>query len=61
MIKLLNILKDNLSRQVAKDIERSSMQKDLLDYKQKVIQEMEENNRKKIKKVLDTLKYRYRK
>ena len=56
MIKLPNILKDNLSHQVAKDIQRSSMQKDLLVYKQKVIQEMEENNRKKIKKVLDTLK-----
>ena len=51
---------DSLSRQVAKDIGRSSMQKDLLDFKQKVIQEMEEHNRKKIKKVLDTLKKRNR-
>ena len=56
MIKLPNILKDNLSRQVAKYIERSSMQKDLLDYKQKVIHEMEELNRKKIEKVLDIIK-----
>ena len=44
---------DSLSRQVEKDIERSSLQKDLLDYKQKVIQEMEEHNRKKMEKVLD--------
>ena len=56
MIKPSNILTDNLSRQVAKDIERSSMQKDLLVYKQKVIQEMEEHNRKKIEKVLDFIK-----
>ena len=56
MIKLLNILTDNLSHQVAKDIERSSMQKNLQDFKQKVIQEMEEHNRKKIEKVLDFIK-----
>ena len=56
MIKLPNILTDNLSRQVAKDIERSSMQKDLLDFKQKVFKEMEELNRKKIEKVLDFIK-----
>ena len=56
MIKLPNILTDSLSRQVAKDIERSSMQKDLLDYKQKVFREMEEHNRKKIEKVLDFIK-----
>ena len=56
MIKLPNTLTDNLSRQVAKDIQRSSMQKDLLDYKQKVIQEMEEHNRKKIEKVLGLIK-----
>ena len=56
MIKLPNILTDSLSRQVAKDIERSSMQKGLLVYKEKVIQEMEEHNRKKIEKVLDILR-----
>ena len=56
MIKLLNMWTDNLSRQIAKDIERSSMQKNYLDFKQKVIQEMEEHNKKKIEKVLDILK-----
>ena len=47
---------DNLSRQVAKDIKWSSMQKGLFVYKEKVIQEMEELNRKKIEKVLDIIK-----
>ena len=56
MIKLPNILTDNLSHQVAKDVEKSLMQRNLLVYKEKVIQEMEEHNKKKIEKVLDTLK-----
>ena len=56
MIKLSNILTDNLSRQVAKDIERSTMQKNLLYYKENVIQKMEESNKKKIEKVLDFIK-----
>ena len=56
MIKPSNILTDSLSRKVEKDLGRSSMQKDLLDYKQKVIQEMEEHNKKKIEKVLDLIK-----
>ena len=56
MIKPSNILTDSLSRKVAKDIERSSMQKDLLDYKQKVLKEMEKLNKNKIEKVLDFIK-----
>ena len=56
MIKLTNILTDNLSRQVAKDIQRSSIQKNLFDFKQKVFKEMEEHSRKKIERVLDFIK-----
>ena len=56
MIKPSNILTDNLSHQVAKDVERSTMQKDLLDYKQKVFKEIEEHNRKKIDQVNDFIK-----
>ena len=44
--------KDNLSCQVAKNIDKSSMQKKLLIDKEKWFKEMEENNRNKIEKVL---------